>query len=375
MTITEHAAAGPAAPTITYQLSPSVRIDDIDETGCSLIQDLDDRRLLSLNPRTRAVIELFRRPRTLDEAVRDAPWRATREWWSAACHRLTESRILVTGRSPESRAAAAARAWRAGGWDHAADYLRSTYDYPFVDYSQASGHRIDRARMAAYVEERPDVERTKRYPGTQSTACEPTPAALALLDQPLGQVMGRSEPGAAELTADSLKTIMTVSFGRLRGRALRQPGRAPAIRRTSPSGGSRHPTEGYLLTSAVPAMRDGLHHFSTTEYTLSHIGTPGADQVQAAVGDAVVPPEGPWAMVIATSVFERNMYRYREPRTFRSVHLDVGHIIGTVELVAAHESLCTERLYRVGYRAVDTIVGLDPYVEATVCVITIGGAA
>jgi hypothetical protein len=37
--------------------------------------------------------------------------------------------------------------------------------------------------------------------------------------------------------------------------------------------------------------------------------------------------------IVLTSVFERNMYRYREPRTFRTFHMDVGHILATIEML------------------------------------------
>jgi SagB-type dehydrogenase family enzyme len=381
LTITEVAANAPPTFATSYRLSPSIRMDDTGDAGHALVHDLDDRRLLRVDLHCRVVIELFRRPRTLGEAIRDAGWRATPAWWTAVLDQLTELRILVVDQPSGEPAAVAARQWCAEGWEHAADYLRATYDFPFVDYSQDAGHRIDRARMAAYVEKRPDVERTKRYPNAGPTAgeptvCESTVTALGRLHRPLGEVLGRAEAKSAVPTADTLKTVMTVAFGRLRGRTLRQPGRAPAIRRTSPSGGSRHPTEGYLLTGGIQDLPDGLHHFSTTEYTLTRIGRPTIGQLREALHrPGAPPPDRPFAVVIATSVFERNMYRYREPRTFRSVHLDVGHVVSTVELAAAHESVSAERLYRVDYGAIDAMVGIDPYVEATVCVVMIGGAA
>lgn len=41
------------------------------------------------------------------------------------------------------------------------------------------------------------------------------------------------------------------------------------------------------------------------------------------------------AIIILTCVFSRNAYRYLEPRTFRTVHMDAGYLASTVSLVAS----------------------------------------
>jgi SagB-type dehydrogenase family enzyme len=285
---------------------------------------------------------------------------------------LRDHGMLVTAADPGSaRARRVAHEWGRRGWRRAADYYLATFDYPFVDYAQPTALPTDRARMIEYIAVEPDTDRTKSYPPDERTlpAVEPTRQALRRLAVPLPAVLsGAAGPG--ELTAESVGVIMSIAFGRLRARRLRMPGRAPLIRRTSPSGGSRHPTEGYVLTEGVSGIADGTYHFATEAYRMHRLT--GPHPIAALTGRSAPAPA---ALILMTSVFERNMYRYREPRTFRTVHMDVGHIVATLDVAAAGLGLATARLYDLRHADVERLLGLHPGQEGSMVGVLIGEGA
>ena len=257
--------------------------------------------------------------------------------------------------------------WACHGWREAADYYLATHDYPFIDYSSRVSFEVDAARMRAYITEQPDLDRSKAYPPDDWTLppTTATPDALQQLPSSLAAVLSGA-PASAQLAREALETLMSVTFGQLRSRSSNAEGRAPSVRRTSPSGGSRHPAEGYLVTAGTPGLADGAYHFSTRGYHLQRLTGPVPiarllDQPDDE--DAATPS----ALILLTSMFERNMYRYREPRTFRTLLLDAGHLVATLDLTAAALGLQAVRRYDTRHDAVERLLGLDPLAEGSIC--------
>lgn len=105
--------------------------------------------------------------------------------------------------------------------------------------------------------------------------------------------------------------------------------------KTSPSGGGRHPTEIYLHAHAVAGLRAGLYHLNTRRDELELIGPPRpAAELVPLLGDQSWVAES-GCLVFFTSVLARSTWKYSTPRTYRMLHLDVGHLSQTVYLLAA----------------------------------------
>src|SRR5690606_32810584 len=96
---------------------------------------------------------------------------------------------------------------------------------------------------------------------------------LRRMEAPFG-ALWENVPPLRPLDAESVTELMAVVFGRLRGRTPRynRDLRAEMVRKISPSGGSRHPTEGYLLARDVPSLAPGVYHFCAGDNTLDQIG-------------------------------------------------------------------------------------------------------
>ena len=131
--------------------------------------------------------------------------------------------------------------------------------------------------------------------------------------------------------SDKIKELLSLTFAK-RGEKPCHWSTTPLMRRTSPSGGSRHPTEGYFLASNLEGIAKGFYHIQADVPSLQLLSSPIRFEIEKLVpidrGNASVS-----GAIILTSVFERNMYRYREPRTFRTVHMDIGHLLGTIEML------------------------------------------
>ena len=112
------------------------------------------------------------------------------------------------------------------------------------------------------------------------------------------------------------------------------PDGAEVVFKTSPSSGSCHPIEAYVLALRVRGLARGLYHYAPATGTL-HLVRRGATPDQI---DAYIP--GQWwfrdtaALVFMTAVLPRVRWRYASPRAYRSVLLGAGHLCQTFCLVA-----------------------------------------
>ena len=92
--------------------------------------------------------------------------------------------------------------------------------------------------------------------------------------------------------------------------------------RCNPSSGNLHPVEAYVLSSGLPGVPAGLHHYDPEHHALE--------------GRALTEPlpGPPWLAVALSSVMWREAWKYGE-RAFRYCQLDVGHAVGALSYAAA----------------------------------------
>jgi SagB-type dehydrogenase family enzyme len=105
--------------------------------------------------------------------------------------------------------------------------------------------------------------------------------------------------------------------------------------KTSPSGGGRHPTEIYLHAHRVTGLEPGFYHLNTARDELELIGPPQTpDALVQLLGDQDWVADSD-CLVFFTCVLARSMWKYSTPRTYRMLHLDVGHLSQTFYLLAS----------------------------------------
>lgn len=140
------------------------------------------------------------------------------------------------------------------------------------------------------------------------------------------------------MTEPTRKGINLEVLSYLLGHAFRPTGSIhtdsmDCIRRTSPSGGARHPTEPLIV---VRAPLDGLPVGEYFYCSAAHALVKARSALDSSWSSMKV--AAPLSLVLWLKV-ERAMWRYRDLRALRPVLMDVGHILETLSVLSANLGL------------------------------------
>ena len=221
-------------------------------------------------------------------------------------------------------------------WQASLEYHLATKDFPFLNYGKDSNGPLEALdRMADYSKQEPDTARIKTFRSDLIREKIVSPSnGFNLLNTQAEKLSFR----------EKLSAILAVTFG-VTGEATCRWSEVPLIRRTSPSGGSRHPSEGYVVFLERSSQSASSFHIQADIPALvkldEHLPPSWIERAFPHGDLAASPPSSERALVIVTCLFERNMYRYRESRTFRSVHMDGGHLLRTLETLCFEHGLLT----------------------------------
>lgn len=202
-------------------------------------------------------------------------------------------------------------------------YHLNCYQYPFVNYNTATVFDIDVHLMRKYHREGRYPSLYKQYPKNKSIPLPP-PATLPKLSLP--DIIG-SDRQLVHVWNDlqTLSNFLHASFGQ----TGYTPGLIPAIKKTIPSGGSKHPTEVYVLTFGEWQLPPGVHHYNVKNHALDMIKMGNhLSQLEEAAHQALkieASAGKPVLGLIYTSIVERAMWRYRDIRSTRAFFIDAGH--------------------------------------------------
>jgi SagB-type dehydrogenase family enzyme len=247
--------------------------------------------------------------------------------------------------------------WSELGWSEARSYHEATRDYPFLQMDDPGAYARDRERMVRYARQ----------------AAGPSPyqhlGGEAVVDLP------RLAPGASpdewlermsiedRRSREGVGLLMDVCFGE-RGR-MTVAGGGTSLLKSIPSGGARHPTEVFLAAFDVPGIPEGVYHYDVEHHRLEGVS---AGQLREAFARATMDlfaryEAPPVAALVFTSRVERAMWRYRDPRSFRAVLVDVGHAVMAYRHVARALGFRTYAYQKMHDREVAELVGVDPVAQ------------
>lgn len=254
------------------------------------------------------------------------------------------------------------RTYQKYGWKSSAEYHFSSIDYPFIDYHTLSGFQKDSDMMQSFFSREEEIPRYKSYLSHSFIPC-PRPSEISF---------DRKHHNTIHL--HDIQDIVCFSLGRVRdGKSVKKNGE-PLIHKVVPSGGGRHPTEAYLIAIDIDDLNNGVYHF---DWGLNRLDKLEAEVSPEQITEIFYPPESylgfsPRAIVVLTSVFERNMFRYREPRTFRAVHMDVGHILKVMETISNIKDLNSQIQYHTCESLLEELLKLEPFHEGVMASFAIG---
>ncbi len=141
-------------------------------------------------------------------------------------------------------------------------------------------------------------------------------------------------------------------------------------KRISPSGGSRHPFETYLVVQRVEGLEPGIYRYSGLEHKLvlvklgDEFGTQLAETMQEFVKESAV-------IFIWTVVPYRNEWRYMF-FSAREVAMDIGHYCENLYLAAESIDAGTCGIAAYDQEFVDNMLGVDGEEEFTIYVAPVG---
>lgn len=244
------------------------------------------------------------------------------------------------------------KSWEKYGWIESFKYHIATLDYPFQGNLKKAS-----LKMEQYQLEEADNLREKQYSPEKILKIYSLPKVKR-------EQKSRFEASLEDSFKRKLFRMLSMTFGYVQ-EAIPEWGGKELLFRTIPSGGARQPSEGYLYVKDIEELDSGWYYINGKKFTLEKIS------------DYIIPNEifeksyslavsntdiNIRATIILTSVFEKNMYRYRESRTFRSIHMDIGFLLGALEELSDESEIASFIQYGLPESYFEGVLGLN-YLE------------
>jgi SagB-type dehydrogenase family enzyme len=144
------------------------------------------------------------------------------------------------------------------------------------------------------------------------------------------------------------------------------------LRKTSPSGGARHPGEVYLMALRVKGLARGLYHYHPGKHCLEKISANATPEKAKLYCASQKYARSAAALFIMTAVFERTMWKYPKSRAYRVVLLDAGHLAQTFCLVATWLGLAPFCTAALSDTMIEKDLGIDGIRESVLYVTGVG---
>ena len=232
-----------------------------------------------------------------------------------------------------------------------------------TDLSQRDRELVEKAVQ------RPPPVPTKRMEGPRQRVPE-GPLSPADLESALAKRRTWRRFSDRPVPLVAFGTVLSYTFG-VRGRG-HVPNQGPIVLRTSPSGGSRHPMEAYVLAWNVDGLTPGVYHYDSAERELVDLRRP--------FSSSDLPPllahqtyfARAAGVVVMCAVFPRMMWRYGHSRAYRTVLIDTGHLGQTFCLTATALGLAPFTTMAFSESAVESLLRIDGVLECPLYVAGVG---
>ena len=214
-------------------------------------------------------------------------------------------------------------------------------------------------------------------PPTKSTAGAATALPEAEIVEPLAGVLRQRRTwrnfSDNPVSARAISALLQLTWGVQKRGVVRDQG--PVVLKTSPSGGSRHPAEAYLIALNVAGLDRGVFHYDAGTHELKKLKrTIDRRRLVAALAGQTYFANAA-AIVVMSAVFARSMWRYSSSRAYRVVIADLGHLGQTFCLVATALGLAPFTTMAFDDDKLDALIGVDGVSEAAMYVVGVGERA
>lgn len=145
-----------------------------------------------------------------------------------------------------------------------------------------------------------------------------------------------------------------------------------ALKKSSPSGGAMHPVEVYPLALRVEGLEPGLYHYNVGDHALEPLRLCSEEDGRE-MARLFTAGQGYFALaqvlLLYTARYERSFWKYRRnPRAYRVVQLDLGHLSQTLYLMCADLGLGAFFTAACNEVDIEKALGIDGIAEGAVAI-------
>jgi SagB-type dehydrogenase family enzyme len=296
------------------------------------------RLTVSGKPITCEVLDYFDRWRTSQEAITHFAGYTQKSVISALSQLVKQGLLHVKDSCEAVQDSRLAREWSA--WLPEGSFHFCTKDAAYVDRTNWS---FDRLKSVLPKTPQPKIFKTVKG------ATKTLPPRCAFPDSEFIRVLMARKThrrfSNQELRLEVVSQLLSLVWGA--NGYLYSPRFGKLLHKTSPSGGARHPGEVYLMALRVKGLTPGLYHYHPAHHHLETISMDATRTKAFLYCARQTFAKKAAALFLMTAVFRRTMWKYHQPRAYRVVLLDAGHLCQTFCLVATWLGLapfCTAAL-------------------------------
>jgi SagB-type dehydrogenase family enzyme len=287
------------------------------------------RRQITAEPLTASLLDFFDRWRSVADLCAAMPQYAQSSLKRAVAQLVRHS-LLQPNDQPPPAGHAALAAW--SKWNPAAGFFHlSTRNLRFADDDDEEFRSLVRLAKS-----KPIPLPIKRYRDARQIAL-PNPSVDDEFARVLLQRRTWRKFSGEPVSAQALGNLLGLTFGVRHWVKLPKIGSVAV--KTSPSGGSMHPIEAYVLVRNVDGLAAGFYHYSATDHHLEFLrsGATSRDITRLLANQWWYGSAG--FVVFLTAVFERTRWKYDYARAYRAVLIEAGHLCQTFCLTATSMGL------------------------------------
>ena len=321
--------------------------------GVLLLHNFARDSLVEVQPIVLEILDALSAPRALPELCEALPHFKPAAL-EGAVRQLADCAAILRSDVPPNSAEATMEDW--APWNPAVGLLHSWFRLATSQETHAT--REQRLRGKALTVPMPAP--IKRYPGAERVPLSDGGDA-GELDRTLLERRTWRRFSDEPIAREQLAKLLRLTWGVQKWAVVREQGNV--VLKTSPSGGARHSIEVYLAVRNVSGLDPGLYHYAadTNELEVIRRFRPGENFEQYLAGQNYF--AGASALLFMAPVFARMLWRYRDPKAYRAIHFEAGHLCQTFCLLATRAGLAPFCTAAFDTAAINQQLGLDGVAE------------
>jgi SagB-type dehydrogenase family enzyme len=284
--------------------------------GRLVFENFLTRSQITAEPLTTSLLDFFDRWKSVAELCAAMPQYAPASV-NRAIAQLVRNSLLLRKDQPLPAGHAALTAW--SNWNPSAGFFHlSTRNLRFADDDEEEFRSVVRLAKS-----KPIPLPVKRYRDAKQIPL-PSPSFDGEFVRVLLQRRTWRKFSSEPVMLRALGDLLGLTFGVRHWIKLPKIGSVAV--KTSPSGGSMHPIEAYVLSRNVDGLAAGFYHYSAADHRLELLkrGATPRDITRLLANQWWYGSAG--FVVFLTAVFERTRWKYDYARAYRAVLIEAGHL-------------------------------------------------